>query len=185
MPTMPKDLSKPNILKNLDGVLGNPARRTALAQDLKAIPPTSLVALAIKYGIVAAGSAEEVHLKNDWFGPNWWSTADSHGPGMTPDNKEELVRGALIVACEDATKQNKPVDTYWLCRPRGYGSGNALLDASVSWSSKQVTLLLITPMPPNQPPPTWGDPIRYIEMDAAGQTISTNCVDGSTTVIIP
>lgn len=158
MPTMPGEMSKGEILQDLDKLLSDPPRRDALFDDLDdktagGAWTYSLAKLAVKHGLVVANSDAEKHLANDWFGTAWWNH-------MSPLQKEDTVRAALSVAIREAQKRNLPIDCYWVCAL--HGMPPAKLQVTISWSDRQVTLILLTPKPPVLMADAVGDPIKIV-----------------------
>jgi hypothetical protein len=158
MPNMPGEMSKGDILQDLDALLSDPPRRDALLADMEARTPAnqpqySLASLAVKHGLVVAGSPAANHLANDWFGPNWWTH-------MTGQEKEDTVRAGLIVACREAKTRQIPIDCYWVCALHGMPPEK--MQVTISWSDRQVTVILLTPKPPVMLHDAVGDPIKII-----------------------
>jgi hypothetical protein len=142
MPDMPQLASKGSILKLLDALSHDPARRQELLNDLTATPPASVADIADKHHLVTP--LEKQHLVADWF-TNWW-------PGAQP--VEPILREGFRVALTEAIQRNLPMDVYWLCEPGHDGAhepegtgGAGTVEVAVCWSAQQVTVLIDTPHP--------------------------------------
>ncbi|MBW2282409.1 MAG: hypothetical protein JRG76_17215 [Deltaproteobacteria bacterium] len=102
--------------------------------DLRSAMP--LVDVARKHHLIEAEhSAEELHLRRDWYGGadgGWW-----------PDHPvEDIVREAYVAAIEKSEELDKPVDAYWV--PGEADSFRATMTTGLS----QITLLFHTPPVP-------------------------------------
>ena len=150
MPTMPDPIVKGPILKGLDKVSKKPNLNFAqILADLQS--PMPLADICIKYGVIAAGGAEEQHLRTHWFNANgWWPQAQPIGP---------VVRKALIKAVELVRDKKLPLECYWICANM---TNQGPVDVSVAASDQQITLLLLTPMPPPPVGPVVADPSIWL-----------------------
>jgi hypothetical protein len=155
MPTMPEVLAKGPILINLDRVLSNRSKRARLKTALRN-PALSLEEIAATHEI-ALTQEERDHLQQHWFGENdnggeWW-------PGAQPVSR--ILRPALSALIQKLDETGLPADCYWVCDPghgqhepgrHDYGEPHEpqeeIIEATTSWTNRQVTFIIFTPHPP-------------------------------------
>jgi hypothetical protein len=160
MPTMPGEMSKGEILQDLDRLINDRPVRKEMLADLEARDPITdrpqytIPEIAVRVGLVRAGSKEEKHLANDWFGTSWWNKS------MTPEEKDHTVRAGLCVAINEADLRDLPIDCYWVCAL--HGKPEEKMQVTISWSEHQVTLILLTADPPIEDMEAVGDPIKIV-----------------------
>lgn len=84
--------------------------------------------------------SDESHVKNDWFGSNWWPNVPL---------KQEVLRSAYVKAVQLALSGvPRPVVSLWIC------GAEDTFEAAVMDSPSQITVVLITPPHPKaQLPP--------------------------------
>jgi hypothetical protein len=153
---MPEVLAKGPILINLDGVLSDRSKRARLKSALKN-PALNLATIAESCRI-ALTKEQRDHLRQHWFGENdavggeWWR-------GAQPVSR--ILRPALLALIEKLDETGLPADCYWVCDP-GHGQhepgghdhgepGEAepeIIEATTSWTDRQVTFIIFTPHPP-------------------------------------
>lgn len=144
MPDMPQVASKGSILKRLDALSHDAAKRQELLDDLNAAT-AGIANVAEKHGLV--NPLEKQHLELDWF-TNWWPAAQPVEP---------ILMQGFKVALGEAISRGLPLDVYWLCEPghdtaveghdHGPTGGDGTVEVAVCWSAQQVTVLIDTPGP--------------------------------------
>ena len=173
MGLMPDIISKGPLLKKLEDRYKDPDKLRLGLEALRKLPvwpAGNLADLGKDRG--ASNQKEADHLSSDWF-KDWWPNAQPVEP---------IVRKGLITAMEvairdpDDTKDRNeplPIDVYWVCHPGHSGtspeqssaappsSPDDRVEVTVSWSDKQVTLIIHTPEPPPRP----GRPVPPLNVD--------------------
>ena len=135
---MPRPIAKGKLLNALDAFVNQPPNSAALQVELGNQAQTVLQAAANAGFVFPAGS--QAHLHNHWFGANdsggtWW---------------QELQPVANIVRCGllDALGRvapGVPIYIYWICGPDTFEVVSAV-------TPQQLTLLILTPVPPTRGP---------------------------------
>jgi len=109
MPLLPDDISKVKILKRVDELSRDPAKRDAILASLED-RTKDLATILVEYQVLIRG-AEERHYRNHWFKENgrgwWWDT--EHQAHI-----QDILREGLIRAFQEAKAHNLPVDSYWI-----------------------------------------------------------------------
>lgn len=135
MGSMPEQVAKGPVLERLDAFSRKRLQDAQTAQKFANLHQElqggqGLVELGVTYGIVQT-QREQDHLKQDWF-QGWWGT-----------DVEEIVRQGFEKAFALAIQHGLPLDCYWVCAGQ-----NGPVKMFPARSASQVTVLLMTPLPP-------------------------------------
>jgi hypothetical protein len=133
---MPVDICKVSILKRVDELSRNPAKRDAFLASLED-RTKDLATILVEHQALQRGD-EEQHYRNHWFNENgqgWWRNTE-HQPAI-----QNILREGLLQAFQEAKAHNVPVDSYWICM----GNQFAMY---ITRSSQQVTRIILTPSIP-------------------------------------
>jgi len=141
---VPGIVSKGRIIRALDAVLGDRAKRAELHDRLTKKAPNdeyaeSLVEIASDSSLFDLTRGEIRHLEQDWF-----ALQGSYWPRHQPT--EIVVRLGLAQAIEVASRAGSeqrdwPMDCYWVC------TGD-MFEVTACAGPGQITVMLLTPPPP-------------------------------------
>jgi hypothetical protein len=141
MPLLPDDISKVKILKRVDELSRDPAKRDAFLASLED-RTKDLATILVEHQVLIRG-AEERHYRNHWFNENgwgWWRDTQHQA------HIQDILREGLIRAFQEAKAHNLPVDSYWI------SAGNQFA-MYVTRSDQQVTRIILTPSVRYEPMP--------------------------------
>jgi hypothetical protein len=98
------------------------------------------IAAKAPHGVVAPGSTDYAHLRNDWFGPNgMWP--------FPPSGTEAAVRTGLITLLHEVTNQvgTRPtVGVHWVAVPNAQ-----FVYTTIARDHNELDLFIVTPPPPS------------------------------------
>ncbi|HZR83416.1 MAG TPA: hypothetical protein VFD92_20140 [Candidatus Binatia bacterium] len=136
---MPESLfliTKGRIITNADLNLRHPTH--ALYEGLRAIPRMSDRAALPEFGVLR--ESDKPHVDDEFFGKKWWPEIQ---------HKEDIVREGYLKAMKLSLAHaiQKPIVSYWI-------TGLPKFEVMVAESDHQITVFLLTPLPPEpQLPP--------------------------------
>ena len=174
---MPDIIVKPNFLRALDRVgralnaLPDTERKPQIDKALDDLLACTTVAEFVQTAedrrlIVGQGGRD--HIRLDWLGERWWSKQQ-----IPLQRRFDVLRQAFILIVELIRDKRRPLDSYWICAG---SQDSSIFEAVVAESPQQITLILLTPVPPKNDAPPTDDPRLWVvrEDDAAVDVITRN-----------
>jgi hypothetical protein len=129
-------VTKGTIFRRLDELSRNRDLVRRMVAALQNLPQVSIADLGVEHGYIKDNDEEAGHVRTHWLDSEGWFK--DLGP------VEPLLRAAMIKAGELVLEHDLPCDAYVV-------SGHDRLEVAVCKSDRQITLMVLSPVPPIEP----------------------------------